>query len=675
MEEKFWNQSIEIWKELYERQPENANVNYKLGYCYLQTANDKLKSLPLLEYATSQPLSDAYDPFDPRENRAPIDAVYYLGRAYHLNYDLDKSITQYESLQKSISKRHRLYPMAERQIEMCKNAKYNVANPENFVITNVGPVINQETNEYSPVISIDESALFFTSRRLRADSSNLFYTDIDTQEYREDIYVSYKDIDGNWMEPELLNINTDSHAASISASPDGQELYIYYDQGGNGGIWKSQLVGETWSEPVMFEGDVNSDYWETHITVSPDGRELYFVSNRPGGEGGRDIYRCVKLPNDEWSKALNLGPTLNTPYEEDAPFLSADGNTLYFASNGHDSMGGFDIFYSTKGEDGEWSKPRNIGYPVNTVDDDAFFVPAASGKRAYYSSMREEGFGLKDIYVVDMPDAPTVAELAVLKGHIYPVEGEDLPGDTFIRVTNKETNEVTEYRPRQRDGAYVAVLPPCVTYHIEYFANDELVHDDMITIPCESAYSEIEREVYLLPVRLGGDEEEVDVVEGEEKTSAPEDLSDEEIDTLTPEELKDDKLGVVATADKAYYQRYFVYDLGEWTDKKVEEVLAEFIDGVENIIQIKGKAKILVESSASKVPSSRFKSNQELSAFRNKQAREEITKALTDHGFVLGEDFSFLPARELVSGPDYKYDAQKNKHIYEKYQYIKVWAE
>lgn len=670
MEEKFWNQSIEIWKELNTSNPQNANVSYKLGYCYLQTPNDKLKALPLLEYAASQPIQDNYDPYDPKEAKVPVDVIYYLGRTYHLDYQMDKAIGEYNRLLTKIPKKHRLYTAAQREIEKCNNAKYQVANPKNFVISNVGGAVNTQANDYSPVISIDETALFFTSRRMRADSSNQFILDATTGEVYEDIYVSYKDINGEWMPAELLNINNDSHAATISTSPDGQELYIYYDFGGDGQIWKSTLIGETWSDPVKLEGDMNSDHWETHATVSPDGRTLFFASDRPNGQGGRDIYRCVKLPNDEWSKALNIGTNVNTEYDEDSPFLSADGKTLYFSSNGHDSMGGFDVFYSSLGEDGEWSTPVNIGYPVNTVDDDVFFVPTASGKRAYYSSFREEGFGLKDIYVVDMPDSPVQNELAVLKGFMYAAEGEDLPQDAYVRVTNNETGEVTEYRPRQRDGAYVAVLPPCISYKIEYFANQELIHKDFVNVPCESAYSEIEKEIYLLPVHLGGA-----YVPGDETTEAGEG-AEETIVAETPVEMNEnDKVGVIASDDKAYYQRYFIYDKGEWSDKKVEDTFKEFVDGVKNLISIKGKAKILIESSASKVPSSRFKTNQALAEFRNKQAQEEITAALEKLGYKKGTDFEFQKPRELVSGPSYQNDAQARKHIYEQYQYIKVWAE
>lgn len=672
MEEKLWDQSIDIWQEIYQTGYEtNANVNYKIGYCYLQSANDKLKALPFLEFAAKQKVNGNYDPYDPKEKAVPVESKFYLGVVYHLDYQMDNAISEYDKLLKILPKKHRLYNLAERQIAMCNNAKYQVANPQNFLISNVGPVINKEGNDYSPVIAIDESALFFTSKRMRSDSTNQFINDPNTGEFKEDIYVSYKDQSGNWLDPELLNINTDDNAASIGVSPDGQELYIYYDNNGDGQLWKSVLVGETWSDPEKLGSNINTDAWETHVTVSADNRLLYFVSDRKGGKGGRDIYRCVKLPNGEWSKALNVGDVINTPWEEDAPFLSADGNTLYFSSSGHSSMGGFDIFYSTLGEDGEWSAPVNIGYPVNTVDDDVFFVPTADGKRAYYSSRKEEGEGLKDIYVIDMPDSPVEPDLSVLKGFIYAAQGEELPEDTHLLVTNKETGEVTEYRPRSRDGAYVAVLPPCVSYKIEYFANEVMVHEEFINVPCDAAHNEIEKEIYLLPVNLGG----ATASSEEEPKEAPK-TKPGDIRPNTPDEVKEgDVVGTVFDDIQAYYQRYFVYDMGEWNDEAVNAKFDEFIDNIEKLINQNGACRILVESSASKVPSSRFKSNDELTNFRNKLASNEVTVALEAKGYVLGQDFAFQSPRKLVQGPDYKNDAVTKKVIYEESQYVKVWAE
>jgi hypothetical protein len=559
---------------------------------------------------------------------------------------------------------------------MCERAKWQLDHPQNYVITNVGPVINQETNDYSPVLSLDESAMFFTSRRMRADSSNTFLTDFDTGEYKEDIWVSYKDISGQWQAPELLNINTDQHAASISVSPDGQTLYIYFDENGNGQIYKSVLVGETWEKPELLGSDVNTEAWETHVTVSADGKTMYFVSDREGGYGGRDIYRCVKLPNDEWSKSLNIGAGINTPYEEDAVFLSVDGKTLYFASTGHDTMGGFDIFYSTLGSDEEWSKPVNIGYPVNTVDDDVFFFPTGDQKRAYYSSRKEEGYGLKDIYMIDMPDTPLESDLAVLKGYIIAPEGEDLPEDCYVLVTNNKNGDVSEYRPRDRDGAYVAILPPCIVYHIEYIVEKEIVHEEYINVPCESAYSEIEKEIYLLPVSIDGKKVLV-VDKSNPKVDDPIAVPDPVV-VVTPDPEHpdtgfdpDNPINVEVTTKSAYFERFFVYDFHEFGTG--EEKFTEFIAGVAAMIKLNGTAVIHVESSASYVPSSRFKDNQELTNWRNTTARDQISEALAELGYTKGKDFNFDTPDKKVQGPKYANDAAK-RDKYEPFQYIKVWA-
>ncbi|MCB0762148.1 MAG: PD40 domain-containing protein [Flavobacteriales bacterium] len=666
MEEKLWNKSIDIWLTLFAENATNANVNYKLGYCYLQTSNEKLKSLPYLQAAATKEVTLKYDPYDPGETNAPVEAYYYLGRAYHLKYELDKAIATYDELLTMIPKKHRLYKDAEHQRQMCVEAKYQIEHPQNYVITNVGPKINNDANDYSPVLSLDETAMFYTSRRMRSDSTNSEITDFDTGEWKEDIYVSYKDAMGEWQSPELLDINTDEHAATISVSPDGQTLFIYYDEGGNGQIYQSVLIGETWSDPEMLGSDINTDAWETHASLSPDGKTLYFVSNREGGFGGRDIYRCVKLPNDEWSKALNVGATINTEYEEDAVFISADGKTLYFASTGHNSMGGFDIFYSVLGDDEKWSIPVNIGYPVNTVDDDVFFFPTADQKRAYYSSRKEEGYGLKDIYLIDMPDTPIETDLAVLKGFIIAPPGEELPEDCYILVTNNKNGEVTEYKPRSRDGAYVAVLPPCMGYHIEYVVNQDIIQEEFINVPCESAYSVIDKEVHLLPVHLKGAGAAEEEEGGEEPVAEiEEEHPDTGFDPANPVNVE------VAEAN-AYFERFFIYDAGEWS--LAEDKFAEFMTGVKKIIETQGSVKLKVESSASNVPSSRFNNNTELTEHRNKTARDQIKDALVKAGYKEGTDFTFTRPVELVQGPKYGNDAY-NKSKYEPFQYIKVWAD
>ena len=685
MEEKLWSRAVDEWRGIIDIAPDNANVNYKLGYCYLQTANDKMEALPYLKVASGSKISKSYDPFDPTEEKVPVDALFYLGKSYHLNYQMDEAIEMFNIVLTKVGKKHRFYKESLREIEMCEEAKRQVASPKNHIVTNVGSAINGEANDFTPVVTLDDLTMYFTSRRLKSDSSNFTFRDIDTGEFNEDIYVSYKDQEGNWSAPEALNIDRNEHCAVISSANNGQRLYVYIDNEGNGQVYETRLENDEWSEPELLGSDINSDAWETHVSESVDGNTLFFVSNREDGLGGRDIYRCVKLPTGEWSKALNLGDVINTEYEEDAPFISADGKTLYFSSTGHNSMGGFDIMYSTISDDGEWTAPVNIGYPVNTVDDDVFFMPTADPRVAYYSSRKEEGFGYKDIYRIDMPDAPFTSNLAVLKGYIFPPEGSTLPSDAHLIVTNLKTGETNIYRPRQRDGAYIAILPPCNDYHLEYFANDEKVHEEFMEVPCESAYTEIEKEIFLLPVYLkesevdvdpdqtpdggddtsGGDDDSVVIVPdgGDDDSSSGSD--DDVIDVVpdVPESTKGD--GVTA-----YYEKFFIYDMGM---KSTDNIFDDFIGKVSEIIDNKGKAVITVESSASNVPSSRFDSNEDLSSYRNEKARENIINGLKAKGYNESQ-FSFEAPVERVQGPSYGNDAW-NKAKYEPYQYIKVWVE
>jgi hypothetical protein len=666
MEEKLWTQSINAWKEILATDPNNANINYKLGYCLLQSANSKSDALQYLEIASAKKFTKNYDPYDSKEKRAPVDVLFYLGKAQALNLQLDNAAESFKKLQSSLNKKHFLHSEAGRELEMVAEAKRQMANPQNYIITNVGPVVNGETNDFGPVLSLDESTLFYTSRRLRPDSTNSSILDFYSGEFKEDVYVSFKNEEGVWTDPEILNLNSDAHDATIGVSPDGQTLFIYRDNYGDGQVMESKLIGETWSEPILLGSDINSSAWETHATISADGNTLFFVSDREGGVGKRDIYRCVKLPNGEWSKALNIGNSINTKYDEDAPFVTPDGKTLYFASKGHNSMGGFDIFYSNLGEDGEWSTPVNMGYPLNTVDDDVFFVPMADGRRAYYSSARDGGYGLKDIYLVDMPDVTNENQMAVLKGFIIAPEGDELPDDLRILVTNNKSGEVTEYKPRKRDGGYLAILAPCTSYHIEYMKGNDKIKDDDINVPCESSFQEIEREVFLVPVAMIPAEKPVSVVE--EPIAATEKRSEFGYDPKSPINRE-----YIESLHFAQFSRYFVYDFHQFGVE--EKQFTAFIADVKKIIDLGKIPEIIVESSASTVPSSKFKNNQELAAWRNKTARDQVSEELAKYGMKEGKDFTFGPPIELVQGKKYEKDAQKNRLIYEQYQYIKIKAQ
>lgn len=689
-EEKFHNQAAEIWNELLDLQPENSNLNWKLGNAYMSSYNQKSKALPYLRKAAELRAggnggfnSAGYDPFDPSEKNAPVEVDYWLGRAYHLDGQFDKADEYYRKFADEVDARHELKAQALRGIEQTANARALIAAPTNFSVSNVGQVINNDHPDFSPVLSVDGNAMFYTSRRVRPDSSNSGVIDLLAGLPFENIYVSYKDRNSNWQRPELLNINPPSgHMASVNVSADGQTLFIYRDDGGDGNLYESKLVGELWSEPVLIGSDVNTRSWETHCAITADGNTLYFVSDRKGGQGGRDLYRVVKLPSGEWSKAQNLGAAVNTPFDEDGVFVHPNGRTMYFASKGHNSMGGFDMFTSEIGEDGNWTRPVNIGYPLNTVDDDVFFVTTADGRRGYFSSDKNGGYGEKDIYFVDFPESMEAEGLTVLKGFVIPPPGETLPPSTVLYVTDKSTGEVKTYKPRQRDGVYVAILPPCKEYNLDYRVNDKTVHTEDIFVECESTYQEINKEIYLNPVSLAGPASIVDLPKGappggKEKGEKPKPVAGQDKvevaakdKPLTDKELKEKGQQHVAP-DATFageYAKFYAYN-----NKDIDQAEADwrgFIDKVVGVLDRDGSARIVIEASASRVPTKTFGTNENLSNQRMEDARKRLLEAVGGRG----KDAAKLMLEAVthkVQGPKYNGDF-KNTDKYGKYQYVKL---
>ncbi len=684
MDEGLHNRALDMWLQLQNDDPTNSNLNYKIGYCYLKSINEKSKAQHYLETAensrngeySSWNISD-YDPFDPQERNCPKETKYYLGEAYLLNYELEKAEAAFQTSLEELGPKHHLRSKAQRGLEMTGNAKAQLANPRrDITISNMGATINNEFNDYSPVISVDENALFFTSRRLRIDSSNTALVDDKDGQFFEDIYVSYKNRNGDWQEPELLNINeTSQHSATINVSIDGQELFIYKDSEGGGDIYQSALVGETWSDPESLGNDINSNYWETHGALSADGNTMYFVSDRPGGYGGRDIYRCVKLPTDEWSKPLILGPEINTKYDEDAPFIHPDGRTLYFASQGHSSMGGFDIFHSRVNNEGKWVEPSNVGYPINTVDDDVFYVTSADSRRAYFSSNRDGGYGRKDIYMVELPSPDDGSNLAVLKGFVLPAEGKEIPANTAIFVTDNETGETSSYRPRMRDGAFVAILEPCKEYEIDYQVNDKSIHTETLQVDCGTSYKEINREVTLDPINLNSSVVKIVTADGivtqtTDGVTQTQTTMDNTVATVTSKEGGDAVISA-SPVGSAIFDKFFGYnekDIG-LDESRFQLFMNDMID----MINKNGYASIEVEGSASRVPTTTWVNNDKLANKRAQDAVNLVMNELDKRGIDRNK-VKVTSVQGLIQGPKYKGDFEANRSVYEQFQYIRILA-
>ncbi len=494
----------ENFQAAYELDSTSANINYMIGVCYLHSATEKANAEIHLERAVKM-VSTSYKTDDASEKAAPPLAHYFYGQALHINYKFDEATVQYNNFAKYVSAKDKGWKkMLDRERATCAYAKEMTAIPLPFQITNLGDSINSQYPDYSPVLSADERMLIYTTRRPTTTGGLKDLTGF----YNEDVVVSYKDDKGNWSSPVpiSMNINSSGMEASINLTPDGQTLILYKDNGDgmSGNIYYSTYDGKDWSPLKTFGSDINSKYQESHACLSADGNLLFFVSDRPGGFGGKDIYRCVKLPNKQWSKALNMGPDINTEYDEDGAFIHPDGKTFFFASKGHKTIGGFDIMFATITEDNKFSEVSNIGYPVNTTDDDVFFVTSPDGKRSYFSSAKAGGVGEKDIYLVSIPDAKE-KPLALFKGQIIPAEGEKLPDDIVIVVSYKQTNEIIgTYRPKFVNGTFSTILPPGKEYNFSYQSNDEEFYNEDVFVTDDLSYQEIKREVNLEPVKLLG---------------------------------------------------------------------------------------------------------------------------------------------------------------------------
>ncbi|MCX7861594.1 MAG: OmpA family protein [Bacteroidales bacterium] len=494
--------ALVIYKELLAEQPDNANLNFKMGFCYLNTVLEKNKAIEYLEKAVKDIEKDA-DIDDPEELAAPVEAWYFLAKAYHHNYQFNKAIEILDSLKQAIPNYKKEFTEnIDELYEYCKNGIELMKYPIQMQITNLGGIINTEFDEHSPVFSADETTLIFTSKR----KSELHKTQTEDGQYYEDIYISQKLSDGQWTQPQPISqkINTPGHEASIGLSPDGQELYIYRDESTylnprDGNIYVSYLQGDEWTTPEKIA--INTKYNENHASISADGQELFFTSDRPGGYGGMDIYLSRRLPNGKWGIPMNVGPKINTSKDEISPFIHPDGVTLFFSSKGHNSMGGHDIFYVIRDENGNWNTPTNMGYPINTPNDDAFYVPTPDGVRAYYASQQTGGIGRNDIYIITLPKSEEKL-LTVMTGYIT-MGNQMLPENVLITVTDEQTGKlIGTYTPNSKTGKYLFILKSGKRYIITVESDIFLPYTEILDVADSIAYQKIERAITLEPINI-----------------------------------------------------------------------------------------------------------------------------------------------------------------------------
>ena len=339
-----------------------------------------------------------------------FDIEFWIAKSYQMGLEFDKAIDFYTRYKDRLSKKPNYQGKdkvdlseVNRAIFECENGKEFVAHPGNFSIVNIGREINSPDEDYAPVFNEREDQIVFTSRRREDNLNENVYED--NKPY-EDIYIAYKK-GGTWQQAKNMGppINTIYHESNLALSADGSTLFIYNDDNGGDIYFSEKQADGTWGPRTPLPGIINSSYEEKSITISKDEKTLYFTSNRPGGFGGIDLYKATLDSKGTWSNVRNLGAKINTEFDEEGPFIDYDGVTLYFSSKGHKGMGGHDIYRATfNPQANDWSEPENMGYPINTPDDDVFFVASQDGKHAYYSSVRDDGMGYTDIYVITVPE-------------------------------------------------------------------------------------------------------------------------------------------------------------------------------------------------------------------------------------------------------------------------------
>ena len=475
-----YSAALDILLEMKELDPENCNTHFFIGNCLMNIPNREKEAIPYYEKALES-LTIAYKIANPREKNAPIDAIELLGNAYHMNYEFEKAIEKYEFYGNFLSEYNEDAVRSNaRKIRRSKNALKLVQNPVDVKIYPL-ETVNSEFSEYKPLLNAQENTMFFTAKKPDGLTDNKD----DQGDFYEHIYFSEK-VGNNWTQAKLMPspINTKKSTSALYLSADGQYLLSSMVNNDNNigplgrGIFESYKNGNVWTDPQIFQNKVNTSYLETSANMDLNKNMVFFVSDRDGGLGGKDLWMIKKLDNGSWSSPQNLGEPINTEYDEESPYFHSDGKTLYFSSKGHSSIGGLDIFKSELDKELNWTSPKNMGYPINTVNDDLSFVPTVTGNKAYFSSVRNGGKGKSDIYEMILPNQEE-SSLAVYKGKVTNQNGKPIKNIEVSVQNDKYYPVYKEFQINKSSGKFVFVFESGNFYNIKFDIDTLTIYDSI----------------------------------------------------------------------------------------------------------------------------------------------------------------------------------------------------
>lgn len=454
--------ALPIYKELLKNDKNNASIHYKIAECYLNTNINKSEAIKYLEFCTKDP-------------KVESNVWLRLGHAYRLSNKIDDATKAFETYKELEPKKKKI---ADRELEICANAKMLMRNPVNVSFTNLGKDINSEFADYYPWITQDESFLAFTTRRKGQTAGRV---EVDGY-FASDIYTSKVEA-GKWTKAEnpgtKINSSLDEQVVGLKA--DGSEMLIYIDHIDKyGDIYSSVKKNGAWVKYKPLPEHINKKI-EHSASISADGNTLFFVRGE-NKDAQTDIYICRKLPNGNWSEPFKLGEQINTDYHEDFPYLSTDGVTLYFSSEGHNTMGGFDLFKSVwNPEENTWTQAENLGFPVNTTDNDRSISLTPDNRAGYISAWRPGGQGDLDIYRIKFNDMDQ--KLTLYLGGMMLGDSLDQPKEYIANILaiNTASQEEFSFAPNPNNGKFVMALP-AGAYEITVTADGFAELKDKLTV-------------------------------------------------------------------------------------------------------------------------------------------------------------------------------------------------
>ncbi len=448
-ESEDYEMALTLYANIYLLDEDYDQINFRIGTCYLNIPGEKEKAISYFQKA---------------KTAGHTEACFWLARAYHFAQQFSLEIKNYQ-IYKSKEDKLIIEKELERYVDIASRAEIAINNPVFVKIENLGPSINTEYSEVIPFITADKSKLVFSSKR-----PGRFGIYEDENKNGSDIYMADREGD-RWVNVHKMGfeINTEMNDLVVGMNDLGTILLVNRTRKGMdyGNLFICENKNGTWLKPVMLSEQINSEHKESSACITAEGKLIYFSSNRPGGFGGKDIWEVKQLPNGNWAKPFNIGGLINSPYDEEAPFISPNGQTLYFSSNGHETIGGYDIYNAESRGKRSWGTPENLGYPINSVDDDIYFSVGKNDKTAYYSSFSKGGYGGSDIYE---------AQLLYKESFLTPVKfmvkdpQTQEPIEAMITLFVEETGKIYGYYLPNNKGEFLFVVKPEMKFNMEISA-------------------------------------------------------------------------------------------------------------------------------------------------------------------------------------------------------------